>query len=240
MYRILFIDNSTDHGLYRPLEHWQPLFVHPFEIYHAPLDQPPPEIDRFSHIIISGSLASTLENREWMLGEEDLIRRAVGEGKVILGNCFGHQIIAKALFGNEAVRVREYPEVGWPDMKIIKSDQLLGDEGEIISGFILHFDEVFGLPEEDAEVILTSAECENLAFKLKGYPVWGFQPHFEIGIVQAFTVLELIRGPAVPDKSYFIYSDQRRPRDTGHIIRVMRAFQKTHPMSAKSDGSCCF
>ena len=46
-----------------------------------------------------------------MQAEMDLIRTAVNQGKVILGSCFGHQIIAGALFGMGAVRSRKGPEI---------------------------------------------------------------------------------------------------------------------------------
>ncbi len=228
-YRILFVDNETNHQLYKPLDHWRPLFLHPFEVYHAPYEKPP-SLDSFTHIILSGSLSSTLENKEWMKAEEELIRTAVQQGKVLLGNCFGHQLAAKALFGDKAVRRRDKPEIGWPAMEMLFDDPLLGSSGDIIHGFVLHFDEVQVVLEDQAKIILRSLECENLAFKLKDRPVWGIQPHFEIGIVQGFEVIDVVKGPDVPDKSVFLNSPEIAPRDSGAIVRMMKVFQSTEPV----------
>ena len=229
MSRILFIDNSTDHNVYRPIEHWEPLFDFPYDVYHAPCDNQVPELESYSHIIISGSFSSTLENKEWMLTEEEFIRNAAKKGRVILGSCFGHQLIAKAFFGEKSIKVREVPEIGWPNMKVIHDDILLGSCGDRINGFVLHFDEVRDLPEMDASIILSSPQCENHAFKLKDYPVWGIQPHFEIGIVQGFAAMELVKGSGVPDKNYIIDSAELMPKDSGHVARIIREFQIIKP-----------
>ncbi len=190
--RILFVDNETNHELYNPLEHWQPLFLHPYEVCRAPFERLP-GLDPFSHIILSGSLSSTLENKDWMLAEEKMIRAAVRDGKALLGNCFGHQLIARALFGHDAVHRREKVEVGWPAMQVLQDDLLLGKAGDVVHAFVLHFDEVCKISEEQAKNILSSEECVNLAFKLANSPVWGIQPHFEIGIVQGFAVIDVVK-----------------------------------------------
>ena len=234
MNRILFIDNSTDHSLYKPFEHWKPLLFDPVEVFHAPFDKREPDLDKYSHIILSGSLSSTLENKPWMLFEEEIIRKAVYQGKVVLGNCFGHQLIAKAFFGEKAVSVRDYPEIGWPAMKIVNDCQLLGDAGEIIFGFVLHFDEVCHLPGDQAEVLLVSVECDNLAFKFKNCPVWGIQPHFEIGIAQGLAVIEQVSGPGIPDRRVFLDNDQYGPRDSGRIAKIIREFTNTRPLKGCS------
>ncbi len=226
--KILFVDNETNHQLYKPLDHWRPLFLHPYEVYHAPYEQPP-SLDSFTHIILSGSLSSTLENKGWMKAEEELIRTAVCQGKVLLGNCFGHQLLAKALLGNNVVRKRDKPEIGWPAMELLFDDPLLGSLGDVINGFVLHFDEVQAVLDDQVNIILRSPECENLAFKLKNKPVWGIQPHFEIGIVQGFEVIDVVKGPGVPDKSVFLGSAEIAPRDSGSIVRMMKVFQNIEP-----------
>lgn len=223
--KILFVDNETEHHLYQPLEHWRPLLILPFEVFHAPFEKAP-DLGPFSHIILSGSLSSTLEGKDWMLAEEALIREAVDSKKAIIGNCFGHQLLARALFGHEAVRKRNKPEIGWPTMRILRDDLLLGSEGDLIHGFVLHFDEVQHVLEDQADIILGSEECDNLAFKLKNKPVWGIQPHFEIGIVQGFGLIDLVSGPGVPGKEVFLAPGKKAPRDSGIITRVMREFQR--------------
>jgi GMP synthase-like glutamine amidotransferase len=232
MPKILFVDNTIDHSLYRPLEHFRPLFILPYEVYHAPSAQSLPDLDLYSHLLLSGSFASTLDHDAWILSEMELIREAVRKGKVILGSCFGHQLIARSLFGLQAVRKREKPQIGWLDLSLMEDDRLLGKKGEQISGFFFHFDEVSALPETETVTLLASSASSHLAYHLKNMPVWGIQPHYELGVMQGFALIgtALAQGaPGVPPKENFIASTPHRPRDSAHITRIMAAFQEQEP-----------
>ena len=230
MSRILFLDNSIDNDIYRPLRYWEPLLLFPYDLFRVSAMELPNELDSYSHILITGSAASVLEDTAWMQAEVDLIQKAVNKGKVILGSCFGHQMIARSLFGVAAVRKRENPEIGWPDIQIVSSDSLFGESGRTIHTFIIHHDDVCALPEEKAKIIARSDECDILAFKVKGRPVWGVQPHFEIGIVQGLRYLDSVKADAVPDKQIFFNSTHLMPKDSGWIIPLMKAFHETQPV----------
>jgi GMP synthase-like glutamine amidotransferase len=39
-------------------------------------------------------------------------------------------------------------------------------------------------------IIARSEECDILAFKVKDRPVWGIQPHFEMGIVEGLKYID--------------------------------------------------
>ncbi len=231
MNRILFLDNSIENDAYHPLAYWGPLFMFAYDSYRACFGELPTELDGYSHIFISGSSASVLENTEWMQAEMELIRCAVNQGKVILGSCFGHQIIAGALFGMGAVRKRKGPEIGWPDIEIIADDALFGKCGRKIHSFVFHFDEVCNLAENQATVIARSKGCGVLVFKLNGKPVWGVQPHFEMGIVEGLKFIELVQGEGIPDKQSFFNSAENFPKDSGWIIPLLKVFYDTRPLS---------
>ena len=230
MDRILFLDNSIDEDVYQPLTYWEPLLLFPFDFFRVSTDQWPDGLDSYSHILITGSTASVLEDTAWMQTEAALIRDAVDQGKVILGSCFGHQMIARSLFGLDAVRRREKPEIGWPEIHILARDELLGESGRTLSGFVFHYDEVCNVPYESATIIARSAACEILAFKLKDQPVWGIQPHFEMGIVEGIQIIDRAAGDGIPDKRDFFRSDEDRPRDSGWIIPMMKRFHETRPI----------
>ena len=230
MNRILFLDNSLPNDLYHPLLYWESLLLFPYEVFRVSMGEFPPELDSYSHILISGSAGSVLDDTDWMQAEVDLIHEAVNKGKVILGSCFGHQIIARALFGMDAVRKREKPEIGWPDIRIVSSDSLFGESGRTIHTFVFHYDEVCTVPQEKATIIARSEECGVLAFKIKDRPVWGVQPHFEMGIVQSLRYLDIVKGPQVPDKQIFFSDDQYMPQDSGWVIPLMKRFHETQPV----------
>lgn len=227
MNRILFLDNAIDGDVYQPLSYWPPLLLFPYDLFRVSAGQWPDGLNSYSHILITGSAASVLDDTEWMKAEAALIKQAVKSGKVILGSCFGHQMIARSLFGLEAVRRREKLEIGWPDIHILSRDELLGESGSTINGFVFHFDEVCNVPQEKATVIARSADCEILAFKLKDRPVWGIQPHFEMGIVEGIQIVDRAQGDDIPDRQYFFNCTEYPPRDSGLIIPLMKTFHET-------------
>ena len=229
MKRMLFVDNTIDHSLYRPLDHFKPLFILPYDVYHAPTAAAPADLESYTHILLSGSFASTLDDEDWILAEVEMIRAAVEKDKVILGSCFGHQLIARALFGLTAVRKRENPQIGWLDLELLQDDRLLGSQGEQLSGFFFHYDEVAVLPPTETVTLLAGPDSRHLAFRLKNRPVWGIQPHYELGVAQGFELIGTAIGqgaPGVPPKELFFESVLHRPRDSAHIAGIMYQFQQ--------------
>jgi GMP synthase-like glutamine amidotransferase len=232
MEKILFLDNAIENDTYQPLTYWQPVLFFPFDVFRASAGQWPSDLNTYSHILLTGSTASVLDDTDWMQVEAELIRSAVSQGKVILGSCFGHQIIASALFGLNKVRRRPKPEIGWPDIDIVADDSLLGKAGRIINGFLFHYDEVCCLPEKNVTVTARSINCENLGFKLKGRPVWGIQPHFEMGIVEGLKYLDMVSAAEVPQRLSFFNTARDMPRDSGCIFTLMKAFHEARPINS--------
>jgi GMP synthase-like glutamine amidotransferase len=230
MNRILFLDNSIENDLYKPLSYWEPVLLFDFDSYRASAGELPDDLGAYSHIFISGSTASVLDNADWIHAEQELIRTAVAQGKVIMGSCFGHQIIARALFGDSAVRKRPSLDVGWPEIEILADDALLGAAGSKIYGYVFHYDEVCQIDEKNATVIARSKACEILALKLKDRPVWGIQPHFEMGIVEGLKFIEWVKGDGIPGRSSLIDSVEDYPRDSGWIIPLMKAYHNARPL----------
>lgn len=222
--RVLILDNAIDHDRYRPVEHWAPFLLFPADAFRASQGELPKSVDEYSHLIVTGSEASIVEDDDWMRKEEEFIRRVAHSGKVILGSCFGHQLIARAFFGRGAVRRRAKPEIGWDTIDVVISDALMGDEGDVVHSLILHFDEVVAVP--GIEVLARSCECEVQAMRIPGKKAWGIQPHPEIGIAEGLAVIEHILpdGPSVREK--FLDGRLPPPRDSGWVVGIMRAFQQ--------------
>ena len=230
MDRILVLDNSIENDAYLPLAYWGPFLMPAYDVFRASRGELPADLNDYSHILLSGSTASVLENTGWIQAEMDLIRSAVEQGKVILGSCFGHQIIAAAMFGMDALNRRQAPEIGWTDIEILADDALFGRSGRKIEGFVFHYDEVCNLPKGQATVLARSDQCRNLGFKLRGKPVWGVQPHFEMGIGDGLKYLDIVRGDGIPDKRTLFNSAESFPRDSGWIIPMLKAFYNTRPL----------
>jgi len=90
---------------------------------------------------------------------------------------------------------------------------------------------VCNLPQDEATIIACSPACEILAFNLRGRPVWGLQPHLEMGIVEGLKLIESVQGEEMLDKRSFFISAVNSPQDSGWIIPLMKAFHDTRPLS---------
>ena len=63
-----------------------------------------------------------------------------------------------------------------------------------------------------------------------GKPVWGIQPHFEMGIVEGLNYLDKVSGEHIPVRQSLFKSDTTLPKDTGWIAPLMKAFHDSSPL----------
>lgn len=141
----------------------------------------PDNITEYSHIILSGSEESILNDRDWITREMELVREILRPKIPTLGICFGHQLIARALLGENGVKRADYPEIGWKEVTVQDNNPLFSKLEEKFYVFDSHFDEVCNL-EGNFHLLATSDLCAVSAFQVKGSPVWGIQFHPEIDI----------------------------------------------------------
>ena len=69
--------------------------------------------DGATHLVITGSELSAVRPHERDDDVTRLIRSFVDAGKPVLGICWGHQMLAKALAGAHVCRKAARPEFGW-------------------------------------------------------------------------------------------------------------------------------
>lgn len=130
----------------------------------------PAEVDGY---VITGSKSSVYDDKQWIRDLEDFVRRLYREQRKVVGICFGHQLIAKALGGE----VSKSPK-GWGVG--VNVYQRHGDsvgDGETFQLLASHQDQVMTAPE-GAEVIASNAHCEIAGLRL-GSCVLTFQGHPE-------------------------------------------------------------
>ncbi len=177
--RILVLGNSIDRSVYRPVEEWSRTFGDvSFDAIHVPSGEPIPPPDRYTHLLITGSEATFSRPEPWFDVEADVVRNAVHRGLAVFGSCFGHQLLAYALSGPEAVRPAPILEVGWVAIEIVQPDPLLVDLPNPWHAFSAHLDEVFD-PPDPWRVLARNDACAVQAMRYGDRPVWGIQPHPE-------------------------------------------------------------
>ena len=220
--RVAIIDNSIDPRVYKPVEHWGGLLAVPWESFRAP-ERKLPDLGRFSHVILSGSEASILDVEPWVEDEIALTSDAFMAGLSILGSCYGHQLLARALAGPEYVGRCGEPEIGWIPVAVEHTGALLGPSRTAYS-FSLHFDEVRGLPADRFEVLAGSANCPIQAFVVRERNVWGLQIHPEIDIPTARALLEGVVATRGRGWNLCLEALKTVPRDSRLIDSIMPAF----------------
>ncbi len=138
-----------------------------------------PATDRFDWLIIMGGTMSAGEEdkHRWLAKEKEFIRKSVESGKIVLGICFGAQLIAEALGGK--VYQAEEKEIGWFPVNLKKSNlpaQLATlPENPVV--FHWHGD-TFDLPEKAVHLASSKATI-NQAF-LYCDKVVALQYHHEV------------------------------------------------------------
>ena len=190
----------------------------------------PQDVTRYEAIIVSGSAASAVQDPpEWVAGLERLVARAVDRAVPLLGVCFGHQILASALHGRDALFTRHRMEIGWVDIELDPHPLHDGLTGPITS-FVTHFDEVReGLP--GMSVMGRSATCPTQALHVDGKPAWSVQFHPEMRRPEAEKLIRrrsLVVPEHIPDPEGLIAAapdnddDRQIRRLLANFFRVAR------------------
>jgi len=163
------------------------------EVLRAAHDALPESLEA-EGIVISGSAASVLEPPAWASRLETLVSAAAERETPILGLCFGHQLLARAVFGERAVRSAVIPELGWTTVRRVGTDPLFAGLEDEFTTFVSHKDEVdASCPafRENARILASNRACEVEAFRVEGRPLWGVQFHAEMQLGESS---ELVRS----------------------------------------------
>ncbi len=145
-----------------------------FTIYDALHDDLPANADACDAYLITGSRHGVNDDLPWIAKLEHFIRTLHARQKKIIGICFGHQLIAKALGG----RVSKSPSgwgVGMSHNTITQKKSWMVPTRDAFNVLISHQDQVVALPPE-AEVLASNETCPvfmmqiGRSFTVQGHP----------------------------------------------------------------------
>ncbi|MHC5035874.1 MAG: type 1 glutamine amidotransferase [Planctomycetota bacterium] len=176
---LLILDNAVYPKVYKPFLHWKRFIPAEVTVTRVTKEEPLPPLGGFSHVLITGSEGSILDPTPWVDDQLILVRDAAEKGLPLLGSCHGHQMVAVAFGGKEAVRRSPTPEFGWVEIDMVEEDPIFSGAVTPPWTFCSHFDEVSVLPER-CTLLARSARCAVQVFRVEGAPVYGIQAHPEI------------------------------------------------------------
>jgi GMP synthase (glutamine-hydrolysing) len=220
--RVAIIDNAIEPEVYRPVEHWARWLDVPWQAFRAPEGRLPARSADFSHYILTGSESSILNREPWVESEVDFVREIYAYGASILGSCYGHQLLAYAMFGPAHIGRCPSPEVGWLPIRNLIPSQLLGPAG-VVYAFSHHFDEVRSLPAE-CTILARSEACGIQGFGIDGRNVWGLQMHPEIDIPSAQAFMRDLAAGGATSRALDLAALAGPAFDTGLISRIVSHF----------------
>ncbi|MFA4986623.1 MAG: gamma-glutamyl-gamma-aminobutyrate hydrolase family protein [Candidatus Brocadiia bacterium] len=142
----------------------------------------PESPEGFTHIILSGSTCSITRDYPIVEPCEHLIREAAKMRIPILGICYGHQMIVRALLGVSHVRRAQVTEMGWMNVSWGEagSDWFDGLPNPF-RVFMGHFDEVHDLPD-DWQITARTSDCAVQGFVNPKLRLLGTQFHPEMDL----------------------------------------------------------
>ncbi|ORY00107.1 class I glutamine amidotransferase-like protein [Basidiobolus meristosporus CBS 931.73] len=178
--------------------------------------QYPREHEAFHGVIITGSASSAASNEPWIFHFNEYIKQLiedVPECKVV-GVCFGHQLIARALGGTVAKNKKGW-EIGHTEVKLNNAGKkLLKTNKDTLQLQQMHEDVVSYSPP-GLEVLCSSDLCEVQAM-LKPNHILTVQAHpeFTPGIVEEITRSREQQGKFTPEMASSVYSKLTLPDDS--------------------------
>lgn len=179
--------------------------------------------------LITGSRHGVYENLDWILKLEALVRKIYRAGLPLVGICFGHQVVARAL-GGEVVKSDKGWGVGVSAYSVDKSPAWMKDSTDKIRINAFHQDQVVRLPAE-AEVFLSSDFCPYAGL-VYGDTAISIQAHPEFEEEYEVALLEMYSGNVLPqdvaEKALGEMAETGSRADTRTLAEWIAGFFNSH------------
>jgi GMP synthase-like glutamine amidotransferase len=161
-----------------------------FEVYDVEQGRYPEDIDEVDAYLITGSKSSVYEDKPWIAALLDFVRELHRRRKKLVGICFGHQVVARALGG----RVEKSPRgwgVGLHTHRFTATPPWHDQGDRDLDILVSHQDQVVEVAR-GAAVLAGSEFCENAVCQV-GDHILTFQGHPEFAPDYAREIMEFRR-----------------------------------------------
>lgn len=185
-----------------------------FSIFNVVQGDYPDASQTFDAYLVTGSKADSFANDPWIVRLREYLVERFAQDDILLGICFGHQILALAL-GGIAERSDKGWGIGMHSYTIEHKPEWLPNDVDEFQLLISHRDQVTALPE-GAELLASSEFCQNAAFVL-GRQVLCFQGHPEFTHDFSRGLLNLRESIYCP-KEYQAACASLAEEHDGHIV----------------------
>ena len=161
-----------------------------FVVYDVMIGEYPTDLDEVDAYLMTGSKFSVYEQEAWIIELQAFVARLVDAGKKLVGICFGHQMVARALGG-----VAEKAAAGWGvglHQHVFHERPAWMDDGPAeFSVVVSHQDQVLE-PAPGSRTLAGSEFCPNAVCQL-GDQVLTFQGHPEFVPAYSREIMEFRR-----------------------------------------------
>ncbi|MDY0249707.1 MAG: amidotransferase [Pseudomonas sp.] len=198
-----------------------------------------PETDQqFDAYLVTGSKADSFADDPWVVTLRAYLRERFVHGDVLLGICFGHQILALVL-GGDTQRSNKGWGLGVHRYHLACKPEWMPEVADEFRLLISHRDQVTALPAA-ATLLAHSDFCENAAFIL-GQQVLCFQGHPEFTHGFSKELLQIRQSMYCP-KAYQAACQSLQSAHDGQTVAqwmlcFVKAAKKTRDLSVVADQS---
>jgi GMP synthase (glutamine-hydrolysing) len=159
-----------------------------------------------------------------MLRLEGLLRDAEATRRPVIGICFGHQILAKAL-GGEVKAAPNGWQLGLTDYELIERPAWLEDAQDCFRLNAIHQDQVLRAPP-GSSLLARATGCPIAALTYGNWAV-SFQAHPEFTVPFEKILLTRLAGQILPDKlSCFALSALNQPNVNTDAVALAKGLQR--------------
>jgi GMP synthase-like glutamine amidotransferase len=182
--------------------------------------EPLPDPAGLEAILITGSSAGVYDDLDWIAPLERFVRAAYDARVAMVGICFGHQLIARALGGTVRRSERGWG-IGRHVYDVVPDNGAI--DGEKIAIACSHQDQVIE-PPAHATTILRSAFTPHAGLLYANGATLSVQPHPEFTTAFAHVCCELRQGNAPATLVATAKASLEQPLDSAGLGRAIARF----------------